>query len=195
MEPLDVIREIVAVNLEIKYLLFHRYYAFKHGKYGLKTSIEELMYNDSSTCRVVSKADRSSILSETLLYKASFGFGRENVGILSVTKIGPKTFHLPMIDFSCQSSDDNLRKIREFLRYIGQERGAILYSGNSYQYYGAELINKREWLKFIGNCLLFSGYVDERYVGHCLANGCAVLRVSDNLPKTCAMPKVVSTIG
>ncbi|MFH1706020.1 MAG: hypothetical protein ABH867_03900, partial [Patescibacteria group bacterium] len=67
------------------------------------------------------------------------------------------------------------------------------YSGRSFHYYGNYLMNEKEWRVFLGDCLL-SGLADPRYMGHCLKDGCAALRLS-----ACSLrhhvPKVVSILG
>jgi len=113
------------------------------------------------------------------------------IAVLSKVRIGESIFHVPMMDFSCSQSADNLETIQCFLKEIGQ-RGAILSSGRSYHFYGADLFSETEWPDFFGKCLL-SGLVNERYVGHRLIDGCGILRLTacPLRPKT---PIVVSIL-
>ena len=94
----------------------------------------------------------------------------EALGIISELKISYSfteiyPYHIPMMDFRCPKSLENLLHIKELLRTIGQEEGVILDSGRSYHYYGVNLMDEKEWLNFLANCFL-SGLADERYIGH-----------------------------
>jgi hypothetical protein len=86
--------------------------------------------------------------------------------------------HLPMIDFRCEPSDDNLRAVTDVARAIGERSGAFLNSGNSYHYYGLNVLGERDWVAFLGKCLLFAPLVDVRYIGHRLIDGHCRLRLS-----------------
>jgi hypothetical protein len=107
---------------------------------------------------------------------------------------------LPMMDFRCRPSDDNLEKIKCVLANIGRAvdsirklTGAILKSGNSYHFYGYHLLSSTEWSQFIGQCLLAAPLTDTRFVGHRLADGMFNLRINSCDQKR-MVPYVVATI-
>jgi len=118
---------------------------------------------------------------------------KQALAILSKVKLDPTTaFHLPLMDFRCEATPKNLRRIQNFFRKIGQ-KGTVLFSGRSYHYYGIELLAEKDWLTFLGTCLLFIGCVDSRYIGHLLISGQACLRISPTTRKPC-LPKVVAIL-
>lgn len=115
------------------------------------------------------------------------------LGVASLVTVGDEKLHIPMMDFHCEASDDNLKRIKEFLFFIGQEEGAILASGRSFHYYGADLLNQNDWLNFLGDCLLFSDYAGKRYVAHSLKKGYCTLRISIKATHFC-LPKIVAVL-
>ena len=100
--------------------------------------------------------------------------------------------HIPMMDFICAPSTKNLEMLVRLLRNIHKGRGWLLESGRSYHYYGCQLLTYREWIVFLGKCLLMSGYADDRYIGHQLVDGHCVLRLSSGKSKT--VPTVVAEL-
>ncbi len=98
--------------------------------------------------------------------------------------------HIPMIDFKCAPTQQNVDMAKEAFAKIGQTDGVLLNSGNSFHYYGQTLMNKNEWLQFLGHCLLLSDFIDTRYVGHALINGECRLRLSTT-PLNPFIPTVV----
>lgn len=106
------------------------------------------------------------------------------LGFCSKVKLNDgSTFHIPMIDFSIEPSKKNLRIVKDALRQIGQEKGLILDSGRSYHFYGLVLIDEKNWTSFLGLCLLFSPFIDARYIAHRLIDGECVLRLSASKEK------------
>lgn len=101
--------------------------------------------------------------------------------------------HIPLIDFGCRRSSENLRRVEIAMRAIDKDGGIILNSGNSYHYYGRSLLTNTEWRKFIGRCLLVEQLVDVRNLGHCLIDGEAALRISRD--RRGRDPKVAAVIG
>lgn len=94
--------------------------------------------------------------------------------------------HIPMMDFRCKPTASNLKKIRIALAELGQKRGAILQSGRSYHYYGFDLLNQEDWVKFLAKCLLLAPIADARYIAHRLIEGIGALRItaSETKPET-----------
>lgn len=103
-----------------------------------------------------------------------------------------KYFHLPLIDFHCEPSAQNLKRLRNFLKEIKQEGGVILSSGAPYHYYGFKPLSELNWTVFLGQCLL-SELVDQFYIGHQLIDKCSILRISQSnqYPR---VPVVVSVL-
>jgi hypothetical protein len=102
----------------------------------------------------------------------------EAIGLVSpINEMGDKAKHIPMLDFKCEVSDRNSKIIETFLKKINQP-GYLLNSGNSYHFYGKQLMNKEEWLKLNYQALLMVPYVDQRYIAHRLLSGFSVLRIN-----------------
>lgn len=85
--------------------------------------------------------------------------------------------HIPMMDFSCIPTAHNLEMVNSCIKAIGL-RGAILESGRSYHFYGFDLLNHNEWIKFMAKSLLLAPNTDSRYIAHRLLGGACVLRIS-----------------
>lgn len=94
--------------------------------------------------------------------------------------------HIPMIDFSSQLTG-GLDDVKTALKRIGEEEGYIYNSGRSFHYYGAKVLNPREWQIFYGKTLLLNTreekVSDDRYVGHRLIDDFGCLRISRNSQK------------
>jgi hypothetical protein len=90
--------------------------------------------------------------------------------------------HIPMMDFSCKVHPDNLKLIQILIQFMGL-RGAILDSGNSYHFYGFDLIDENAWLNLMSKFLLSSPLADFRYIAHRLLGRTCVLRLTPNAIK------------
>lgn len=192
MDAFEALFEIVRANPEIKNLEFYAYKPHLNVKEMPESgdNMTRLLFHDSSDPD--GSLQRIDITVDCIKEIANFfGKNREVLGVLSRVKIGRRVYHIPMMDFSCSESPDNLRRIERFFQITGWH-GVILYSGRSYHFYGADLLNKDDWLNFLGDCLL-SGLVDIRYVGHRLKDKRGILRISSSSlrPK---IPTVVSIL-
>jgi len=104
-----------------------------------------------------------------------------------------ETRHLPLLDFQCPAAKSTyLAAVVDALRAIGQTEGAVLESGNSFHYYGFQLLPVDRWHWFVGKCLLLSPLSDTRYLGHRLIAGESALRIS--LDPSRPIPKVVALL-
>lgn len=94
-----------------------------------------------------------------------------DVAIHSRTKNG----HIPMIDFKTNQQQDVFDLMDTLC--LG---GYVFNSGNSFHYYGDYLMPDAEWLKFMGDLLLYKieNIVDIRWIGHCLKRNSSALRIS-----------------
>jgi len=178
MSAMEALLAIVESCPEISSLSFHFYTPHLNVKEkpGVCTSSDLVHHNPISN---IITLYRPSITWRTLTYLPEH-YSRlgEVMSILSKIKTGNKIFHLPMMDFDCSPSQENLDKVTAFLRQVGQTKGVILSSGRSFHFYGTALSSNEDYLKFLGECLLFSGFTDERYIGHRLIDGCGILRIS-----------------
>jgi hypothetical protein len=101
--------------------------------------------------------------------------------------------HLPLLDFQCRPTALHLRHVVDAMRMILPGGCVILNSGRSFHCYGFSVVTANEWRQFVGRCLLLDPLVDVRYVGHCLIDGEAALRISAAAEKT-HPPLVVATL-
>jgi len=91
--------------------------------------------------------------------------------------------HIPMVDFKCPPSDRHKALILSAMQRLGQSQGALLESGESYHYYGVDLLSPENWRNFMSRCLLLSPYIDARYIAHRLLSGTSVLRLTTSQKK------------
>lgn len=111
--------------------------------------------------------------------------------------------HIPLMDFNIPKNQQNLNKVQERLKHIGFSNGWILETGKSYHYWGNYILTEKEWVDFMGRCLLTSivhtrqnieEVADSRYIGHSLRRGFNTLRITTRADKT-FVPTVVAFLG
>jgi hypothetical protein len=119
----------------------------------------------------------------------------ESLSICSEVRIDRGfTMHLPLLDFACPISNVNRSTIEKMLGLIGHA-GVLANSGNSYHFVGVSLLTADEWVRFIGQSLLLSPFVDARFLGHRLFDGECRLRVfASNSTMKISTPIVQSII-
>ncbi len=106
-----------------------------------------------------------------------------------------RVLHIPMMDFRIKSGEGNahhLILLSAALQRLGQCRGVLLDSGNSYHYYGFELLTPAQWKRFMTACILLDPLVDVRYISHRMLAGKASLRLNKISDKR--NPKVVACL-
>lgn len=96
---------------------------------------------------------------------------------------GENEFHLPMIDFSTNVLSNAMAVGIELRDKIGMKDFELLRTGRSFHLYGYHLLTTQEWIRFMGEILLFNhpgsqDVVDTRWVGHRLIAGYGSLRVT-----------------
>lgn len=120
------------------------------------------------------------------------------IGITS--GIPRQSWHIPLMDFRCKPSPENLHRVTKAIREIQDKlfyrgdmpkQGFVLESGRSYHYYGCYLMDTLSWNTFLGMCLLLSDLTDARYIGHSLIDSSSTLRISAT-PLRPQIPKVVA---
>lgn len=200
MTAIEVIAEIIRVHSArvIDYLVFYVYKPH-YNKRELKKKnllISDLLYHDPLDKNIV-VLKREDIITQGLGKIISSLKEGSVLSVLSEAGTEDMEFrrsiaHIPLMDFSCRESPENLAKIESLLRTIGQEKGVILSSGRSYHYYGLKLMGQDEWLNFLGDCGL-SGLCDLRYILHRLKDQRGILRLS-TCPLRPKIPTVVSIL-
>jgi len=194
----EVVIRIVEATPEIRLLLLKVYSSAKNLEeepvIQIRTSVDRMIYHNPPELEETIWLERNEITLERIKEIADRLAEKRALAITSSVKLfnTEEIFHIPMMDFKCEASPENLEKIQEFLRKIGQ-KGVVLLSGRSYHYYGIELLSERDWLLYLGKCLLFIDFVDSRYVGHRLIDGYTSLRISREIRRP-NLPKVVAIV-
>ncbi len=202
MTSAEALFEIIRVNLKEplflrgEFIWFHDYTPPKNTRDRKVNSLSQLLFHDYSKLNVAGvhgqdiTLDWLNACTRHLEKDSAFGVISEVRIAFSFTDYRP--YHIPMMDFNCPKNSENLSRIEEFLRTIWQEEGVILDSGRSYHYYGVNLMDEKEWLDFLGSCLL-SELADKRYIGHRIKDHCGILRISTG-PRQPKIPTVVSIL-
>jgi len=84
--------------------------------------------------------------------------------------------YIPMMDFQLSRSADHLELLKHFLQRL-TDKGIIVDSGASYHFYGFGFLDHKQWVSFMGKCLLVP-WSDARWIGHSLIAGSGDLRIS-----------------
>jgi hypothetical protein len=98
--------------------------------------------------------------------------------------------HIPMMDLKCETSPSLEKSLVALFKAIGSEHAAMLNSGNSYHYYGFDILGESGWRAFLGRCLLLEPLVDMRYIAHRLIDGFCSLRINRTVTKA-TIPTVI----
>ncbi len=112
------------------------------------------------------------------------------LGLMSLArKRSGQCCHIPQIDFVCKNTYENLAAIKACLKqnaYV--EAGWLVDSGNSFHFYGRNLLAPSDWQAFMGRCLLFNEegknpIIDWRWLGYSLIAGYSTLRITESSSK------------
>jgi hypothetical protein len=118
---------------------------------------------------------------------------RPVIGACSAVQAGGQKCHIPMLDFCIETGKESLKVIQESVLL---PPGVFLNSGNSYHYYGYDLMPEREWRKWmndLGKGDKLDEIVDGKYLEYSLERGYGALRLF-GYPKT-DKPKVPVVVG
>lgn len=120
--------------------------------------------------------------------------GDENFGLASrVSLADGEIKHIPMIDFDCPCSEQNLHRVADTLSDLGQKKGFIIESGRSYHYYGIDLFSEEEWRNFMERCQE-QDIIEREWPLWQLRDGFSVLRLSTSSTKPYP-PQVIVRFG
>ncbi|MBU1098553.1 MAG: hypothetical protein KKB34_18900 [Bacteroidetes bacterium] len=106
---------------------------------------------------------------------------KENViSLSSKIKLKRKTHHLAIMNLH-PDDDINYTMMLKMLRVVTNYMpGYLLKSGRYYHFYGNDLLNMKQWHKFMAQFLMPTLIVSPRYIGHCIYRGYAALRLTTN---------------
>ncbi len=195
----EVIKVILVSNSDIKSVNFKSYLPAKHfleEDSQKRSDVSRMLKENPAKLELKLTMDRETVFSDSFseIVNNNTAGGR-CVAMLSTVKCQStrRIFHIPMMDFGCDISAENQTKIVEFLKAIGQ-KGFVLVSGASYHFYGSTLLSEKDWTKFLGKMILFTDYVDVRYIGHRLNQGLCALRITKNQKLNSIVPVVVAVV-
>ncbi len=181
---MDAIATIVAIakNLSLTTLTYKIYKPDKNLSEEVdpakKNSVDRMLHSQDDEREDCKTFARHEINVQTLREKCNVLEDGYYLGIMSnVKEYKGDDRQIPMMDFECDANDEHKARVIYFLAKLDLH-GALLESGRSYHFYGSKLLSDHEWRKFLGQCLLFKGFTDSRYIGHRLINGSCALRVS-----------------
>jgi hypothetical protein len=101
--------------------------------------------------------------------------------------------HLPLLDLHCPVSEQNEELATSASELMDIGGGFLLQSGDSYHFYGRQLLDGRALVRFLGQALLFAPVIDRAWIAHQLIEGACALRIS-NKPRGSGEPVVVRAI-
>jgi len=195
----EVVAALVQLNPEIQTLDFVTYHEGPNWRDLSLPASDQLPFRvrglqQDNGQRIHSAFVRQEITAEKLHAFAARLEPYQLLGVTSKVQLsGGKPGHIPMMDFMCPPSPENQAAVTRLLREFQPAGGRLLESGKSYHYYGCRILSDNEWHLFLGKCLLMSGYVDDRYIGHQLVDGHCVLRLSASKLKS-KIPIVIAEI-
>jgi hypothetical protein len=110
-----------------------------------------------------------------------------------------RRLHLVMVDMST-SARAHLEKLRGFLGDNFFQKISWYSSGRSFHGYGESLLERDEWVQFMGLLLLanqphLEPTVDPRWIGHRLLAGYASLRWTCNTSHYLTLPRSIEVLG
>lgn len=202
MEAPEVVVQLVALHPEIECVKFQEYSPHTLGirktlAEQKEISVKTILRHHPDVKEYAIRLQREDVTEEMIWKLIDAATKREKAFVLcsQIETHDDHIMHIPMLDFECDVSGENLSKIIEFVNEI-KEAGVILESGRSYHYYGFNLLDEKRWIKFMARSLLFTGFIDSRHIGHRILSSEARLRLakikgSDRYLMT---PKVVAIV-
>lgn len=182
----EIVEHLIALHPEIELVNFESHGAWSPVSEELKTrgeaSLERIALHTSDH-KIPFVLGRAEVTRQKLLELADdFLKQGRSMALCSNVKIfgSNMPMHIPMLDFACPVNTANTELIKKYFALSGCE-GVIIESGNSYHFYGFDLLRERELFSFLGRCLLFGGLADARYIGHKIIDGFANLRISKSM--------------
>ncbi|MGA8433084.1 MAG: hypothetical protein WB729_24900 [Candidatus Sulfotelmatobacter sp.] len=196
----EVVADIVRSNPTLEFLSLVSYEEnvnwrdLPRESHGLALPLLREGLKQGRGARIINTLPRRGILEGSLAEMAKNLGESRLLGLCSNVQLANgRSAHIPMMDFLCAPTKENLNLLANLIGDLRQGRGYLLQSGRSYHYYGFRLLTEAEWKVFLGKCLLMSGFADDRYIGHQLVDGYCALRLSSgNLKKS--VPMVVAEI-
>lgn len=203
MEAPEVVAELMKIHPEVEYIKLQEYTPHVLGvteqlKKDPEISVKNMVRHHPDAGEYAIRLKRADVTSDKLrdlIFKATQR-GKALVLCSKVETSEDEILHIPMLDFECAVSSQNLSKAEDFVREL-KDIGLILESGRSYHYYSFNVVPHNRWLKFMARSLLFTGFIDCRHIGHRILSGEARLRLAkiEGSDRYLQTPRVISIVG
>lgn len=139
------------------------------------------------------RIERSDVLSGALTAKAQSLRSEQVLALSSKVECMDGDFmHLPMLDFHCKSGVANDQRVKQIVNALGL-KGYILHSGQSYHFYGTDLIETEALVTTLAYALLFAPIIDRAWIAHQLIERACGLRISSGKSYSTA-PNVIDIV-
>ncbi len=186
---------IVEINL-IRALQFILYETRKRERLVYAEDEDIFTYKENKIRKIITTPVGESIYTKWIqrfewLFQKEDG---ENFGLTSKAKLmDGRIKHIPMIDFKCSCSDQDFQRVVDTIFDLGERKGFILESGNSYHYWGTHLLKEEEWRKFMERCRE-QETIGDTWPSFQIEDGFSVLRISISSAKP-QLPRVIAKVG
>jgi hypothetical protein len=140
--------------------------------------IEAVGYHEDHTIHAREPMSADDVRSGSLRRRLAMVPRDAALAILSTVDMPDGTnLHIPMIDFRIEPSESARITARRVCSYM-KLSGFLANSGNSYHFYGRELVDAEQHRTHLRRGLLFAPITDQRWLAHELINGESALRIS-----------------
>ncbi len=117
------------------------------------------------------------------------------ISVSSKIELCGRVLHLPIMNLHPETdlTYDDMKLALEAT--VNGMSGYLLHSGRYFHFYGVDLLNQDEWLRFMAQFLMPTILVSPRFIGHCLYRGYAALRLTTENNHKPKIPTVCDFIG
>ena len=205
MEAPDLVVELVKFHKEIEYIKLQEYQPHVLGiteelKQKPEVPVKNLIRHHPDAGEYSIRLKSTDVTVEKIISLIDKSAKREEgkralVLCSRVETRDDEVLHIPMLDFECSVSPENLIKVSQFIEETNS-RGLILESGRSYHFYGLDLLSPEKWAQFMFRAGLFTGFTDSRHIYHRLLSHEARLRLAkiEGSDRYLMTPRVVSIV-
>ena len=95
-------------------------------------------------------------------------------------------YHIKQIDFDCFPNEQNLERVAEDLNDVEAGTGWVVFSGNSFHFYGRDVITGEEWVDFLNRLIAHSSgksTIDKKFSPLSKMREYSILRVAGSYDK------------
>lgn len=206
----DILREILERFPEIGSISYVFYDVTKDSFSDQQEEIDvpQLQYMPSNEVSRETLAQLNVTVLPLLVTISEFGSRDSSKFVLGITstvilKDGSQRY-IPMMDVVNDEfigeGEEEVHEQEQLVEKLRPYKGFLLKSGNSYHFWGQELLTQREWEKFLEHCqkqYCLKGKLgfDTKWIHACRARGFCVLRIFAHPPYKSTEPFLVREIS